>query len=76
LSRLDRKFTAAGDSPLELADLLSALEPNAHAGAPEWRDAIACYLSASEGWRDASPVLGGAFAKGASAKGLRGKKGQ
>ncbi|MEO5774773.1 MAG: hypothetical protein ABIQ32_11740 [Sphingomicrobium sp.] len=26
------------------------------------RDAIACYLSASEGWQEATKLLGGAFA--------------
>jgi hypothetical protein len=60
LSRLDRKITAAGDAPLELAELLAALESHADTGAP--------------GWRDASPVLGGAFAKARSEKGLSGRK--
>ena len=62
MSRLDGKLTAAGDVPLELAELLAALEAQPSKDVQDWRDAIACYLSASEGWRDASQVLAGAFA--------------
>jgi hypothetical protein len=62
LSRQDGKLTAAGDLPLELAELLAALGTESDASLQDWRDAIACYLSASEGWRDASQRLGGAFA--------------
>jgi hypothetical protein len=62
LSRLDGKLTAAGSVPLELAELLAALGPQPEASLRDWREAIACYLSASDGWRDASQALGGAFA--------------
>lgn len=62
LSRIDRKLTAAGEAPLELGDLLAALDGQAETKVQDWRSAIACYLSASEGWRDASRLLGGTFA--------------
>ena len=32
--------------------------------APHRREAIACLLTASEGWRDAARMVGGAFAGG------------
>ena len=62
MSRLDGKFTAASDVPLDLAELLASLEAEPEASANDWRAAIACYLSASDGWRDACELLGGAFA--------------
>ena len=62
MSRLDGKLTASGEVPLELAELLSALGSHSEASLRDWREAIACYLSASDGWRDASQALGGAFA--------------
>lgn len=62
MSRLDGKLTPAGDSSLDLAELLAALEAQPGASVQDWREAIACYLSASEGWKDASQLLGGAFA--------------
>ena len=62
MSRLDGKFTAAGDAELEIAELLAALESQPGDALQDWRDAIACYLSAGDGWRDALQRLGGAFA--------------
>ena len=70
MSRLDGKFTAAGDVPLELAELLATLEAQQGRSVEDWRDAITCYLSASEGWRDASQLLGGTFASEGSEPGL------
>jgi hypothetical protein len=49
LSRHERDFTAAGDAP-----------PGAVPG--DQREAIACYLSAGEGWSEALKALRGAFA--------------
>lgn len=73
MSRLDGKFTASSDVPLELAELIAALDGQPATSARDWRGAIACYLSASEGWRDASQLLGGAFASEGDA-GLSGDK--
>jgi hypothetical protein len=49
LSRHERDFTAAGDAP-----------PSAVPS--DQREAIACYLSAGEGWSEAFKALRGAFA--------------
>ena len=69
LSRFEGNFAAAGGAPLgngEMSDLLtafSALEGR------ERQQAIACYLSASEGWNEAMKTLGGAFAADAAKAG-------
>jgi hypothetical protein len=66
LSRFEGDFAAAGGAPLgngELGDLLSAF--SALQGR-ERQQAIACYLSASEGWNEAMKALGGAFATDAT----------
>ncbi len=65
MSRFEGEIQAAGPGPIALAELLSLL---ADAALPECQRqaAIACYLSAGEGWRDASQLLGGAFAGHAS----------
>jgi hypothetical protein len=60
LARHEKDFAAKADSPLALAELLGMLG-DADGGRSR-EDAIACYLSGSEGWRDAVKVLGGAFA--------------
>ena len=61
MSQFEGGFQAAGDGALELSELLRMI---GDAVVPEERRqaAIACYLSASEGWRDAGLLLGGAFA--------------
>ena len=51
------------EAPLSLAELLSLLGEGADAEGPSREDAIACYLSASDGWRDAVRMLGGTFAE-------------
>jgi hypothetical protein len=53
LSRYERDFGVAGDAP-----------PGAVPD--DQRDAIACYLSAGEGWSEALKMLGGAFATAAT----------
>ena len=56
-------MTAAGEATLDAAELLQALRERAGSREDIERVlAIACYLSASDGWRDASRLLGGAFA--------------
>ena len=64
LARHEPDFRSAAIGPLSLDDLLAMLG-DAKAGAERGRqDAIACYLSASEGWSEAVRHLGGAFAEG------------
>jgi hypothetical protein len=59
VSRIEGKI--GGKEPVDAADILAALARES-AGTPEQRrDAVSRYLSASEGWREASGVLGGAF---------------
>ena len=72
MARHEAEFHAAANGPLSLAELI-ALVGNADALTEhERQEAIACYLSASEGWTEAARRLGGAFATGAS--GLRDRK--
>ena len=77
MSRFDGKLTGTEEASLDAAELLAALRGRKGPKAKERHDAIACYLSASEGWRDASRVLGGAFAgpdDAADGEGLSGEK--
>ena len=62
LSRHDGKLTAAGEAILDAAELLQALRARGGSSPDERNVAIARYLAAGEGWRDASKLLGGAFA--------------
>jgi hypothetical protein len=52
---------ASADEPLSLGELLELLSASGDGDARA--DAIACYLSASEGWHQAGRELGGAFAE-------------
>jgi hypothetical protein len=61
LARHEPEFRASADTPLIFNELLLLLEQN-DGGERERQDAIACYLSASEGWADAVRRLGGNFA--------------
>ena len=62
LSRFEGDFRPSGDAPLSIAELLAILDRHSAGGEHERQQAIACFLSASEGWRDAVKALGGAFA--------------
>jgi len=62
VSRIEGKIGGKGKEPVDAADILAALARDAATGPDERRDAVSRYLSASEGWREASSVLGGAFA--------------
>jgi hypothetical protein len=62
LARFDGNLEAAGEAKLDIDELLSALSHSAHLGREERQDAIACFLSASEGWQEAKGALRGAFA--------------
>ena len=56
MSRLERKIGDSGDEPVDAADILAALEEERR------REAIRRYFSGSDGWREASASLDGAFA--------------
>jgi len=62
LARFDGNLKAAGEAKLDVDELLSALSGTSGAGQRERQEAIACFLSASEGWKDAKGALKGAFA--------------
>jgi hypothetical protein len=63
LARHERDFCADADAPLSLDDLLALLGSAAEADDRSRQDAIACYLSGGDGWRDARKMLGGTFAE-------------
>jgi len=70
LARFDGKLKAAGEAKLDVEELLSALSGSSGAGQKERQEAIACFLSASEGWRDAKGRLKGTFASAVRASWL------
>ena len=74
MARHEGEFEAAAETSLEMGELLRALARNESASDRERQAAIACLLSASEGWREAVERLGGAFAEGAKTTGLTGGK--
>ncbi len=63
MARHERDFCADAEAPLSLDDLLAILGPAAEADDRSRQDAIACYLSGGDGWRDAMKMLGGTFAE-------------
>jgi hypothetical protein len=71
LARFDGKFEAAGETRLDIDELFSAFPAAGEAVARGRQDAIACFLSASEGWEDARESLKGTFAAAAKASWLR-----
>jgi hypothetical protein len=71
LARHERDFRTGAEAPLSLDELL-ALLGDADGDGRSREDAIACYLSAGEGWREAMKRLDGAFAEGAAE--LKGRK--
>ena len=72
MARHERDFRADAEAPLSLDELLALLGPGGAGDDRSRQDAIACYLSGSEGWRDAVKRLGGTFA--GEATGLRERK--
>jgi len=72
LARHERDFRTGAEEPLSLDELLALLGSGADGDGRSREDAIACYLSAGEGWREAMKRLGGAFAEGAAE--LKGRK--
>ncbi len=63
LSRHEGGFSTSAEEVLSLNELLQLLNESGEGDFRARQDAIACYLSASEGWRDAVKRLGGAFAE-------------
>jgi hypothetical protein len=61
LARHEPDFQASSDTALSLGELLAMLGEK-DGSERERQEAIACYLSASEGWADAVRRLGGNFA--------------
>jgi hypothetical protein len=70
LARHEKDFRTDAEAPLSLDELLALLAQR-DGDARSREDAIACYLSGSDGWRDAMKILGGAFA---GEEGLRARK--
>jgi hypothetical protein len=63
LARHEKDFRGQPKQPLSLNELLALLEEGTEAGEASREDAIACYLSGSDGWREAVKRLGGTFAE-------------
>jgi hypothetical protein len=63
LARFDGNLKAAKKAELDVDELLAALSILPAGGAEARQEAIACFLSASEGWRDARNTLQGTFAR-------------
>ena len=63
MARHERDFRTHAEAPLSLDELLALLGPGTDADERSREDAIACYLSGGEGWRDALKKLGGTFAE-------------
>ena len=61
MARFDGELTAAGEASLDMNELLSLLSASPMNNRDR-SDAIACYLSSSEGWRAAKGLLKGNFA--------------
>ncbi len=70
MARHEQGFHADADTPLSMDELLHLLGADDGADTQARRQAIACYLSATDGWRDALKELRGAFAE--EAAGLKG----
>ncbi|HMI40164.1 MAG TPA: hypothetical protein VK485_02890 [Sphingomicrobium sp.] len=69
MSRYEGKFQGEAAVSLDVSLLLAELAgQQAQLSDRDRQAAIACYLSASEGWRNASQRLGGAFAGRAFAR--------
>ena len=64
LARHEGDVRANGQEPLSLSELLALLGDAAEREGRSREDAIACYLSGADGWREAVKLLGGTFAQG------------
>jgi hypothetical protein len=66
LARHEGDFRAQAQEPLSLYELLALLGDAAENEGRSREEAIACFLSGGDGWREAVKVLGGTFADGAA----------
>ena len=62
MARYERDFRGDAEAPLSLNQLLDLLAGAEGDHGRSREEAIACYLSGSDGWRDAVRFLDGAFA--------------
>ena len=62
LARHEADLRGHAEEPLSLYELLALLGDAEKCDDRTREDAIACYLSGGEGWREAVKLLGGAFA--------------
>ena len=72
MARHEPDIQASTETQLSLSELLSLLGEQKQGSERERQDAIACFLSAGEGWAEAARRIGGAFAK--EARELRDRK--
>jgi hypothetical protein len=64
LARHESDFRGQAHEPLTLYELLALLGDAQECDERTREDAIACYLSGGDGWREAVKLLGGTFAEG------------
>ena len=72
MARHEDDFRRGAQKPLNLNEVIALLGHSAEGDQASREDAIACYLSGGDGWREAMKALGGTFAEGHA--GLRGRK--
>ena len=63
MARHEGDFRGHLQQPLSLCELLELLGSFGECDDRSREDAIACYLSGGEGWREAVKLLGGTFAE-------------
>ena len=71
MARFDGNLKAAGEAKLDIDELFAAFPGASEAVAKGRQDAIACFLSASEGWEQAKGALKGTFAAASKASWLK-----
>ena len=63
MARHEGDFRTKAQKPMSLSELLALLGDAAEREGRSREDAIACYLSGADGWREALKLLGGTFAQ-------------
>ena len=63
MARHDGDVRAKAQEPISLSELLALLGDAAERDGRSRENAIACYLSGADGWREAVKLLGGTFAE-------------
>ncbi len=63
MSRNEGKIGEQGAAAVDAAEILAALRRESGRGARSRQDAVRCYFAAGDGWKEASQMLGGAFAE-------------